>query len=156
MKKILLTLLLLTTSFAEAGVTTILDEAVPGLGNAFTTVDTRFHMDQTTGQGFVKVLVQEQHDIFTPHCTPHTGCFPRRIPRWVTVFSKTVQVDGLMLMDKKVMYQAPEGEVQCGTMGLSRVFRIPTIFLNGNCRLNGMVEGRFRNSRVLVNLRTLP
>ena len=153
MKKFILAALLVCSS-AFADEVTVMDEGLPGIGQYYTTVDARFHMDQATGEGFVKVYVTEERPGLGGHYDSNGRWYPNRMPMPVTIFSETVKVDGLMLMGDRVMFHSPEGDVDCGKMGVSRVFKRPTIYLNGNCSLSGELKGRWSNSRVVVTLKT--
>jgi hypothetical protein len=162
MKKFLLAALVLVSTVAFAGETvTVLDQQLSGSGNYMTSVDARFQVDQDTAEGFVDVTVTEERPDYGGYnggmfCDQWGRCYPRRMPMPmpVVIFSQKVKVEGLMLMGDKVMYHGAEGNVECGTLGVSRVFRRPTIYLNGNCKLSGNVTGNYRNTRVVVTLKT--
>lgn len=161
MKKFLAALMIVTSVSAFAGEVVVLDQEVMGIGNWRTHVDTRFQVDQNTTEGFVDVSVTEERYIGGHYpgpigCDQWGRCHPNRMPMPapVTVFSQRVKVEGLMLMGETVMYHGAEGNVDCGRLGLSRVFRKPTIYLNGNCKLSGHVTGNGRNTRVVVKLKT--
>jgi hypothetical protein len=53
-----------------------------------------------------------------------------------------------------VIYQGTEGDVVCGTMGTSRVFRIPTFYLSGKCDLVGTIYNENGVSKVSVKFVT--
>lgn len=161
MKKFLLALIVLCSSVAFAGEVLVLDQQVMGIGNGMTSVDARFQVDQNTSEGFVDITVTEERYIGSPYpgpmgCDRWGRCYPQRMPMPmpVVVFSQRVKVDGLMLMGDSVMYHGADANVDCGTLGLSRIFRKPTIYLNGNCKLEGRVTGNYSNTRVVVKLKT--
>lgn len=146
MKKILIITLLLGAFSAFAEEVQILNAEI-GYVNRQATVDTSFQMDKTTGQGNVKVMVTEviyDHFPGPMNCDQWGRCYPQynRMPRYITIFNKTVEVQGLTLDGDKVMFEGNAGPVHCGTMGISRVLRRPTLFLNGNCKLSGRVSNR--------------
>lgn len=49
-----------------------------------------------------------------------------------TILSMTEEIPGMSVVDKVVSI---DGTV-CGKMGLSRLFKVPTFYLNGNCKLS--------------------
>lgn len=53
-----------------------------------------------------------------------------------------------------VIYQSAEGDVVCGTMGKSRVFRVPTFYLAGKCDLVGTIYNENGVSKVSVKFIT--
>ena len=161
MKKFLLAAIVLCSSVAFAGEVLVLDQSVMSIGNGRTMVDARFQVDKDTTEGFVDVTVTEERYVGNPYpgpmgCDQWGRCYPQRMPMPmpVVVFSQKVKVEGLMLMGDTVMYHGAEGNVDCGTLGVSRIFRKPTIFLNGNCKLIGNVTGNYNNTRVVVKLKT--
>lgn len=161
MKKFLAALMLVSSVSAFAGEVVLLDQQVMNIGNGRTMADARFQVDQNTSEGFVDVTVTEErymggHFPGPVGCDQWGRCYPQRMPMPmpVTVFSERVKVEGLMLMGETVMYHGAEGNVDCGRLGLSRVFRKPTIFLNGNCKLSARVIGNYNNTRVVVKMKT--
>lgn len=155
MKKLILAALVLCTSMVYAAEVVVMNEEIRLMSNNFTSVDARFHMDQTTGEGFVKVTVTEERQEYGGVMCDHYGrCFPQRMPMPYVIFEDSAKIEGLMLMGDKVVFHGAEGDVDCGKMGVSRVFKKPTLFLNGNCKLSGRVSGRFNDSKVVVVLKT--
>lgn len=157
MKK-LLALLVLSTSLAHAAEVTVLEAELMQTSST-DMVDTRFQVDRTTGEGKVTVTVSRQEYNHFPEypgpmgCDMYGRCYPNqwnRMPVIVTVFDKTVAVEGLALHGDRVIYAAAEGDVDCGKLGVSRVLRKPTIFLTGNCKLNGKIRGH----KLTVTLKT--
>jgi hypothetical protein len=57
-----------------------------------------------------------------------------------TILSNKVKIEGVTMNGDDVIYQGAEGDVVCGTMGRSRVFRVPTFYLSGNCSLQGKIS----------------
>lgn len=155
MRTFLIAALLVASSFAGAAEVLIMERNIPVRSSSFQAwADARFHMDTTTGEGFVKVSVTEDRWIMGGHYDSNGRWYPRRMPMPMQVFSDTVKVDGLMMMDKKVIYRGAEGDVECGTMGLSRVFKIPTLYLNGNCSLSARLSGHWNERMLTVTLST--
>ncbi len=155
MKKFILAALVLCTSMVYAAEVVVMNEDIRLMSNNFTSVDARFHMDQTTGEGFVKVTVTEERPDYGGGYYDHMGrWYPNRMPMPVVIFQESAKIDGLMLMDDKVIYHGAEGDVDCGKMGVSRVFKKPTIYLSGNCKLSGNISGRYNDTKVVVVLKT--
>lgn len=147
MKKLILAALALTSSTVFAGQVTVLEAKVRIVETSNQNATARFYMDQKTGQGYVKASVTER--LYGRH--------PNRDNEstTITVYSETVKVDGLVLMGDQAVYQGAEGNVVCGTMGVSRVFKVPTLYLSGDCALTStlMRDGR-RASKLIVTLIT--
>lgn len=161
MKNFILAAFVLASSAVNAAEVVIVDANLPVINEARALVDTRFFMDTKTGEGFVKVAVSEERFTHFPHniCTydQYGRCFPsnhRPMPTQVMVYSDTVKVDGLMLMGDQAVYQSAEGNVVCGTMGLSRVFKVPTLYLSGNCSLSADIVRTRHSSKIVVKLKT--
>ena len=53
-----------------------------------------------------------------------------------------------------VIYQGAEGDVVCGTMGRSRVFRVPTFYLSGKCDLEGTIVKENGMNKLSVKFKT--
>lgn len=140
MKKLMIASLILGASLAQAAEVTVLEANVRGLETYYPRVHTQFYMDQTTGDGFAKVAVVEDRPYMDWSYNRGGHRVPEHRTRSVVVFQETVKIDGLMLMDDKVIYHGEDGDVDCGTMGVSRIFRRPTIYLSGNCKLSGKMS----------------
>lgn len=155
MKKFLIAALVSFSSLAFSSEVVLMEQSMPVMSSSFHTyADARFHMDMQTGEGFVKVSVTEDRWIMTGHYDTNGRWYPHRTPMPVTVFSDTIKVQGLMMVDKKVIYQGPQGEVNCGKMGVSRVLKVPTLYLNGNCSLSARLTGRWSDQMLKVTLST--
>lgn len=160
MKKFIVLALALVSSVAAASeVVTVLEADLSVAPYERTSVDTRFYIDQTTGEGFAKVSVAGTRYIYQDYCDyDHYGrCFPRNrgpIPVQYPIYENTVKIEGLMLMGDKVVFHGANGDVECGTMGESRVFRIPTLYLSGKCDLQGRLSRNNRVSTLNVVLKT--
>lgn len=160
MKKLLIASLVLCVSAAQAADINILDVFIP-LARTYDSVNSSFQMNTSTGAGSVRVTVTEQRmDPFPPFpggCrpTPYGGCIPdgrpMPMPTPYIVFDEMVPVAGLRLENKKVIYDGENGAVDCGTLGYSRILKIPTIYLSGNCSL---INSLNRNGNLRVTLRT--
>lgn len=171
MKKFVFAILVLCSAIANAAVVPVLEAELPALrGQAF--ADARFHMDTQTTEGFVKVSVVEEEVIYHhgrydfchwdrgpygpgPWGPRYRRCYPP-MPTTIrtNVLKDTVKVEGLTLAGKKIVYQGENGEVDCGTLGVSRVLRVPTLYLNGNCTLEARLSGPRHRSKVVVTLKT--
>lgn len=150
MKKFILAILVLSASLVHAGEVTVLDvEYTRGLYN--TRIDARFFMDKATTEGFANVTVTEDHYVYTGNGPwgPWGGPMgPTYYP--VVILKDSVKIDGLMLMGDKVIYHGAEGDVNCGTLGESRILKRPTLYLTGKCQL----QARIRGHRLTVKLVT--
>lgn len=162
MKKFILGALVLVSSVVNAAEVVVLESKLPYVQQNRAFVETRFYMDTKTGEGYVKAAVNEERfDNFpgTGWCSydPYGRCYPgphttqRRI---VQIFSDKVKVEGLVLMGDQAVYQSAEGNVVCGTMGVSRVFKVPTLYLSGNCKLSGAISREGRDQILVVKLIT--
>ncbi|WPU66705.1 hypothetical protein [Peredibacter starrii] len=147
MKKTLIAALVLATSIANAAEVTVLKTTVPTTARAYNqTAYAKFAIDFDTKETAAKILVTEE--IFNEwDGTPGHYPFPngpwspnRPMPSTMTVFSDSVKIDNLNLVDDKLIYLGAEGEVECGTMGVTRIFKKPTLLLNGNCKLEANVS----------------
>lgn len=114
-----------------------------------------FQVDKTTGEGFVQVVVTEERPGIPSGHYDHMGRWtPYNQTMTFVVLDEKVKVDNLMLMGNKIVYHAEEGEVECGTLGVSRVLKRPTIYLSGKCELTAFVEGFQTERHVVVKLKT--
>jgi hypothetical protein len=154
MKSLIVAALLLGTTFANAAEVLVLDTQLPISRSFATRAFARFYMDQTTGEGFAKITATEERYIdMNPGCRvgPNGQCFPmppQTMP--VIILEETVKIEDLALVGDKLIYNGAEGEVSCGTLGVSRVFKKPTIYLSGKCSL----EARIKGSNLKVNFIT--
>lgn len=160
MKKFLLVALMLTAFSALAEEVLILDAELRSMSSN-ASVNTSFQMDKVTDTGSVKVVVSEIVYDYNPfpypgpmNCDRYGRCYPghhQPIPRTVTLMNEMVRVQGLTLVGKKVMFEGQDGPVHCGTMGYTRIFKRPAIFLSGNCDLTGRIN---RRGNVVVKMLT--
>lgn len=141
MKKLILAALALTASNVFAAEQVVVMEAtVPVIYNTNSYAQTNFYMDQQTGLGYVNAYVSES----VPRHPQDGG------PSYSRTFSNKVQVPGLVLMGDQAVYQGATGNVVCGTMGVSRVFKVPTLFLSGDCVLSSVLMKDGKNSKKLI------
>lgn len=152
MKKLLLALVICMTSSAYADVVTVLQERVYG-ASSFSRVSTKFFMNTTTGEGNAVITVTDEdrrypRDPFPGPigCDQWGRCYPQPrpmppIPRTVTLFEKTVPIRNLDLINTRMIYSGNSGSTDCGYLGRSRVLNVPTLYLNGNCKLDGFLRG---------------
>lgn len=159
MKKIFVLAMLAVTSMVSAAEINVVEADLPPLNTFRSMVDSRFYVDKATGEGFVKVDVSEERYIYHGPSYPR-GPYPGPwypapvpTPTYVSVYRDTVKVPGLVLVGDKVMYHSNEAAVDCGTLGVSRIFKKPTIYLSGNCTLTDRVISTSRGAKVIVNLK---
>ena len=157
MKKTMIAALVLATSIANAAEVTVLETTVPTTSRAYNqTAYAKFAIDFDTKETAAKILVTEERfnewDGNGHYPFPNGPWSPNRpMPSTMTVFSDSVKIDNLNLVDDKLIYLGSEGEVECGTMGVTRVFKKPTLLLNGNCKLVANVS---RNGALTVKFIT--
>lgn len=155
MKSLVIALFALCTS-AFAAEIQIMDAKLPMINSYDSTVDARFQMDTTTGEGSVAVTVSEMRWTQMPGGYDQWGRYypGQRYQMPVVVFKETTKVEGLALHGDQVIFAGRDGDVNCGRLGQSSVLRRPTIFLTGNCKLNGKVSGTWSDARVNVIMTT--
>jgi hypothetical protein len=157
MKKIMLAALLLVASAAQAAEVVVLEANLPVVSRGREFVSTKFHMDTKTGEGFVKATVIEEVTIWINEtwCTPQF-CQTRPVPQTTIsqIFVDTKKIEDLVLMGDQAVYQGTDGNVVCGTMRPSRIFRVPTLYLSGNCSLESKIERSGVAAKLVVTLRT--
>lgn len=154
MKTLVLSLLLASTSaLAFANEVTLLVKTLP-ITRGLLNVDSRFSIDTDMKEGFAKVLVSEQYIEYVQRCNggyptgPICTTYPET--RYRTVLTEKVKIEGMTMNGDDVIYQGTEGDVLCGTMKPSRVFRVPTLYLTGKCDL----ESRISNNNLVVKFKT--
>lgn len=59
-----------------------------------------------------------------------------------TVFSKDIIVPDLLVEGNKLIFRSSSRSVDCGTLGVTRVFRRPTLYLTGACSTRAEVTTR--------------
>jgi hypothetical protein len=168
---ILASLVLATTAFAHASEVTILSTEMPA-GRGFTTVNTKFHIDTDMKEAFAKINVEEQITVYVQDCGgygpgypypyprgpryPYPGTYCRTFPQtqYRTIMTDKVKIEDMTMNGNDVIYQGPEGDVVCGTMGRSRVFRVPTFYLSGKCDLDGSIVRENGVNKLTVKFRT--
>ena len=155
MKTLILSLLLASTSaLALADEVTLLVKTLP-ITRGLLNVNSKFSIDTDMKEGFAKVLVSEQYIEYVQRCNgggyptgPICTTYPET--RYRTVLTEKVKIEGMTMNGDDVIYQGTEGDVLCGTMKLSRVFRVPTLYLTGKCDL----ESRISNNNLVVKFKT--
>lgn len=168
MKKIIIaSLVLASTAFAQAAEVTVLSTNIPAT-RGYTTVDTKFYIDTDMKEGFAKFNVEEQFTTYVRVCNgpgypgprPTPRPYPRNYCRTVpqtsyrTILADKVKIEGMTMNGNDVIYQGAEGDVVCGTMGVSRVFRVPTFYLSGKCDLEGKVVRTSTGNLLTVTFKT--
>jgi hypothetical protein len=150
---IIASLMLATTAFAQASNVTLLTTNLPATRGQVA-VDTKFHIDTNMKEAFAKINVDEAVTVYVRSCNgggyygpgrngpgyPYPG-YCQTIPQtqYRSILSDKVKIEGMTMNGNDVIYQSAEGDVVCGKMGTSRVFRIPTFFLSGKCDLVGTI-----------------
>ena len=166
-KMILASLVLASTVFAQAAEVTILSTNIPPT-RGLTRVETKFYIDTDMKEGFAKFMVEEQYTTYVRICNggpgypgprptprPYPG-YCRTIPQtqYRTILTDKVKIEGMTMNGDDVIYQGAEGDVVCGTMGRSRVFRVPTFYLSGKCDLDGRVVRVAGANQLTITLKT--
>lgn len=117
--------------------------------------ETKFFID-TNMKEYVQFSVSERFTNYirvcdggvgSPYPNPRypRGPYPRNYCRTVPqtqfrkVLSDKVRIEDMTLIGKEIIFNDINGEVNCGKMGRSRVFNIPTIYLSGKCNLMGSI-----------------
>ncbi len=149
MNKLILAILAFCISGAQAAEINVLETNYRSVHDYPTQVHSRFAVDLDTHEGYVNVEALEERVISSG--SPRSP-MPNRMT--VVVFSDQVKVDGLMLMGDKIIYRGETADVECGKLGVSRVFKRPTIYLNGNCSLSSRIVKNRDQRKVVVKLIT--
>lgn len=157
MKRFIFAALVIVSSIVNASETVVLEATLPIMSQGRAMADSKFYMDTKTGEGFVKASVAEERLVRWPSPICHYDQWGRCIPtynyprtEYVTVYADTVKVPGLMMNGDDAVFSAPEGNIVCGTIKPSRVFKVPTLYLSGNCKL---VE-KISNNKLTITLKT--
>ncbi len=147
------------SAFAESVI--ILDTRIGNRGFGNTDVDTRFFMNTNNGQGYADVEVSVtdyRRDPFPPrtYCDRWGRCYPRRpfpnpLPTTREIYDQRIQINNLKLVGDQMIYYGRNGRVNCGRLGESRVLRVPTLYLSGNCQLRGSIRGGRLTVRFTAN-----
>lgn len=155
---------LMTSSMAFSAETLrIVEDEIPN-GPFHSFADAKFYMDTDSSLGYAQVSVREEFPItyWETICSSH----PRhpapvchRVPRtrieYRTVYEHTELIPNLVLEGNKMVYHGENSTVECGTLGTSRVFRKPTLYLNGKCKLNSRVLLDRSAKKVVVDFQVL-
>ena len=164
MKFLVLLFALMTSSFAFASETVrVLEDVIPNTTN-ITTSSAKFYMDKASSLGYAQVEVSERYQVihWMDHCISNGDPrFPRvicqRVPRVEersrTIYQHTELIPGLVLNDKTMVYQGQNGDIECGTLGTSRIFKRPTLNLNGKCKLQTKVLLDRADRKVIVDFK---
>lgn len=126
-------------------------------------ISSRFMVNEAAGTVDAKLTVSETVTTCTwgpigyPYPAPRPypgdwGPYNRRdcMTSYREILSQTEEIEGMTVVDSVVSLN---GTV-CGKMGLSRVLRIPTFFMNGNCKLVNKMTRINGEKRLLVKLIT--
>lgn len=165
MKKFMIaSLVLASAAFAQAAEVTVLSTNIPATRGP-TTVDTKFYIDTEMKEGFAKFSVEERYTVYVRVCNsgpsypgprPYPGNYCRTVPQthYRTILTDKVKIEGMTMNGDEVIYQGAAGDVVCGTMGRSRVFRVPTFYLSGKCDLDGKVVRTNTGNLLTVTFKT--
>lgn len=163
MKLIAVLFALMTSSMAFAAETVrVIEDVIPYSNSRhFTRTDAKFHMDTNSSLGYAQVTVTEEYQVTywetvcTGHHDPRRGTVCHRVPRtqteYRTIYQHSELIANLVLEGNKMVYHSQTGAVECGTLGTSRVFRRPTLYLNGNCKLNSHIVQDRADRKVIVD-----
>lgn len=144
-------------SVAQAAEITVLESKLTNTQSYYQSVDTRFQINQTTGQGYAEVTVfEDRYPLGSQYPGSHypgpgwngRHGMPQPIP--TVIYQNKIAIEGLILVGDKLIYQDVSGDVDCGTLGVSRIFKRPTIFLTGLCKLSGKVDRKRHLSVTLI------
>jgi hypothetical protein len=109
--------------------------------------DVKFLFNQTSGEGSAEIEVVRTHIFVRNVCSNggtvgNGGVFCRQETTTIydTIAKEVAAIADLRLEGNTVTYYAPEGSVVCGTMKPSRVWRVRTLYLNGNCSFDKKIE----------------
>ena len=110
-------------------------------------LSSKFSIDLTGTESGIKV--EAQRIVVT------RGPRGQRTRHYRTMLKEKVIVEALRLEGDKVIFKTLEGsDIDCGTMGESRVLKIPTLFLSGNCDLTEKLITTSAGKRLQVRLLT--
>lgn len=164
MKSLLLSLALMASSFSFASETVrVLENGIPHSTN-YTTSSAKFFMDKASSLGYAQVEVSEHYQVihWVDHCVsngdprfPRVFCqrVPRTEERIRTIYEHTELIPNLVLEGDKIIYNGENGAVDCGKLGVSRVFKRPTLYLNGKCQLQSKIEFDRADKKVVVDFK---
>lgn len=144
MKKFFFALLISAPVFAAEVV--IMDIPAVDLRGA-DSIESRFIVNEAAGTVDAKVTATETvvtcmggpigypgpYYPYPGHWGPGPGGYYRRNCMTSTreLLTQTEEIAGMTVADKVVSYNG----ITCGKMGVSRVLKVPTFFMNGNCKL---------------------
>lgn len=163
MKLLAILFALMTSSMVFAAETVrVIEDVIPHSHTRnFTRSDAKFFMDRDSSLGYAQATVTEEYQVTywetvcTGYSDPRRGPVCHRVPRthteYRTIYSHTELIPNLVLEGDKIIYHAQSGAVECGTIGTSRVFRRPTLYLNGKCTLNSRVLMDRSDRKVIVD-----
>lgn len=123
--------------------------------NAEARARSQFYFDLSTGQGYFDIKVTETRDSvsdfpFPGRACDNFGCYDnsRRFPEFTrTIFRMKEPIEGLQIVDKQIIYNRADKEINCGYLSKTRVLKRVLIKLNGNCKLRTSYS--FNNLKVM-------
>ena len=164
MKLLVFLFVLMTSSMAFSAETVrIVSDSIPNT-HYYTRADAKFYMDQSSTLGYAQIEVTEEIQVtrwetvcnngpYDPRFPQAPGCrqYPRTYTEYRTIYQHTELIPNLVLEGKKIVYNGEAGAIECGTIGESRVFRRPTLYLNGKCTLKSAVIRDRADRKVVVD-----
>jgi hypothetical protein len=182
MKNLILASIVLASSVvANAAEVTVLKADLPAIRGA-AAIETRFYIDTEMKEAYADIAVEEQATVYVRECSyvgggyggyngpgfpggyrgpgyPYPGNpvpYCRTIPqtRSNTVLTNKVKISDVTMNGDDVIYQGADGDVVCGSMGRSRIFRVPTFYLSGKCSLDGKVVSENGKNVLVVKFKT--
>ncbi len=144
--------LFLGISIANASEITVLDVLDSSLPN-YNSTNTAIQINTLTNQGYIRLTASKEFN--------HVRCSGTREDRncdleteSLQVYTKDIDVTGLTLDGDKLVYRGEAGAIECATLGTSRVFHVPTLYLTGNCQAKVMLKKIDGISRLQLNFVT--
>lgn len=160
MKLLALLFLFVTSSSFAAESIRLIEDNIP-YTRGYTKSTANFFMDRDSSLGFAQVSVTEEYQVtrwetVCPSPTPRQPnpichSVPRTSTEYRTIYNHTELIPNLVLEGDKMIYHGNNGAVDCGTLGLSRVFRRPTIYLSGKCKLTSRTLTDRAERKVVVD-----
>lgn len=166
MKALIALFTLMTSSLAFSAETVRVFEDVASYTANPTRSEAKFYLDKESGLGYAQIIVKEGIPTLEPVRTcvefDQNGPNRSRCLRWVEytdttynyrkVYEHTELIPDLILEGNKILYNTKSGVVDCGTLGVSRIFKVPTLYLNGKCTLKSKIVQERAVKKVIVDL----
>lgn len=96
--------------------------------------DARFYVDTAAAQGLMDVNAYEYYQLPpVPRCTPYHCDYEYPAPTMWTLLDAKVEVPGLVVEGKNLVYRGEDGDVLCATLSRTRWLGNLQINLTGKC-----------------------